>query len=84
MLARAVVLVAVMGAALTQGVWGRTVSTPRQVVVQPGQTLWGIAVSRYPSQDPRIVVAAIESANHLHGALLRPGWTLRLPALPPA
>jgi len=73
-----------MSVALTQGVWGRTVSPSRQVAVRPGQTLWGIAVARYPSQDPRIVVAAIESANHLRGPLLQPGWTLVLPALPPA
>lgn len=47
-------------------------------VVQPYDTLWTIAASRY-SGDPRDGIYRIERANHLRGALIRPGQRLMLP-----
>jgi hypothetical protein len=35
------------------------------VVVQPGDTLWGIAAERVPSADPRVVVQRLVSMNGL-------------------
>ena len=46
-------------------------------VVKPGDTLWSIATSLLPRQDPTTVVAALRS--ELHGGTLRPGAVLRLP-----
>jgi LysM repeat protein len=48
-------------------------------VVQPGQSLWSIAVQHYPQSDPRAAIAEIESANHLRGAAIVPGERLLLP-----
>ncbi len=35
----------------------------RTVVVEPGQTLWDIASTAAPDQDPRVVIADIEDLN---------------------
>jgi nucleoid-associated protein YgaU len=51
-----------------------------RIVVHAGQTLWGIAESRYPGTSVEQSVSEIESANHLSGAGIRPGQTLYLPA----
>lgn len=50
------------------------------VVVQPGDTLWSIAAGRYPSDDVRARVDAIERANGLRSPLIEAGEILRLPA----
>jgi hypothetical protein len=47
----------------------------RTIVVQPGDTLWGIAGRLAPGQDPRPVVDALAAA-HGNGPLI-PGETLR-------
>ena len=52
------------------------------VVVQPGDTLWAIAVRADPQADPRPTVARIADLNGLTGATVRPGQRLRLPRLP--
>ena len=49
------------------------------VVVQPGDTLWGIAREVAPQDDPRAVVDAIEDLNGLHDGELMAGQVLRLP-----
>jgi nucleoid-associated protein YgaU len=51
-----------------------------RVVVQAGQTLWGIAETHYPGTSVEQAVSEIESANHLGSAAIRPGETLTLPA----
>ena len=51
----------------------------RQIVVQPGQTLWSIATQAEPSSDPRQVIAEIMSANSLTGSNLRAGQLLWVP-----
>jgi nucleoid-associated protein YgaU len=48
-------------------------------VVQPGDTLWGLAVDRYGG-DPREGVWRIGERNGLEGAQLRAGTVLYLPA----
>ena len=49
------------------------------VVVQPGDTLWDIARSVAPEEDPRAVVDAIVELNGLHSVDLMPGAELQLP-----
>jgi nucleoid-associated protein YgaU len=63
-------------AVAAQGGTGPTYTT---VVVQPGDTLWAIAATRYPGDDVRQRVGDIEQANGLHGPQIEVGQTLRLP-----
>jgi len=49
------------------------------VVVQPGDTLWSIALAASPAEDPRGVVDAIVDLNHLDDVGLLPGQVLELP-----
>jgi LysM repeat protein len=48
-------------------------------VVQSGDTLWSIAVSRAPGSDPRPVVQAIADANQVDAGSLVPGQVLVIP-----
>jgi LysM repeat protein len=48
-------------------------------VVQPGDTLWGIAEGRYDG-DPREAVWRIQERNGLEGASIQPGQELVLPS----
>ena len=50
------------------------------VVVQPGDTIWSIATTRYPTDDIRARVDDIERLNGLNGPLIEAGETLKLPA----
>jgi LysM domain len=59
---------------------GRTASPQHHVVVEPGETLWSVAVRIAPHNDPRLVVADIESLNHLSSASVEPGQVLTVPA----
>jgi LysM repeat protein len=52
----------------------------RTYVIRSGDTLWSIATRFEPSEDPRVVVAAIASANGLDPAALVPGRELLIPA----
>jgi hypothetical protein len=47
--------------------------------VQPGESLWAVATRIAPHQDPRLVVADIESLNDLTTAWVTPGQQLVLP-----
>jgi hypothetical protein len=59
---------------------GETGGVPvSQVVVQPGQTLWSIALQADPSADPRLVVQQIVSMNSLTGENVVAGQHLRVP-----
>ncbi|WP_433473428.1 LysM peptidoglycan-binding domain-containing protein [Spirillospora sp. CA-142024] len=52
----------------------------RTVVVEPGDTLWGIASATDPGTDPRLVVQRIIDLNGLGGdPTVQPGQELRLP-----
>lgn len=50
-----------------------------RVVVQPGQTLWSIAVRAAPAGDPRVVMQRIVDVNALQGTTLQPGQQLWVP-----
>ena len=47
-------------------------------VVQPGDTLWAIASTRYAG-DPREAIWRIKNVNGLESSSLSPGTVLRLP-----
>jgi len=49
------------------------------VTVQPGDTLWSIAASRYPGDDPRARVDQIEQLNGMRSPSIEAGETLHLP-----
>jgi hypothetical protein len=48
-------------------------------VVLPGETLWGIASTSSPDEDPRDVIARIVELNALPGSQVRAGQILFLP-----
>ncbi len=50
-----------------------------RIVVQPGQTLWSIAVQADPHADPRLVVQQIMAANSLSEGSLQAGQRLLVP-----
>lgn len=50
------------------------------VVVQPGDSLWSIAERVAPNADPRDVISAIQSFNHLGSADVMAGQQLGIPA----
>ncbi len=79
---RAVVVagaVVAIGLGLAVAAHGGSAPTYTTVVVQPGDTLWGIAAEHYPADDVRIRVQDIEQANRLPGPTIEVGQTLRLP-----
>lgn len=53
---------------------------PGQIVVQPGETLWGIASRVAPNTDPRVTVQRIIDLNDLPGPDLQAGQALSLPS----
>jgi hypothetical protein len=62
----------------------RTPATPtarHTVIVEPGQTLWAVASRIAPHDDPRLVVADIESMNHLPSATVQAGQQLLVPTI---
>jgi LysM repeat protein len=50
-----------------------------RVVVQPGQTLWGIAVAQLPGRDPRAAVQEIRRLSHLSDNAVEVGQELTVP-----
>jgi hypothetical protein len=79
-------LAEVMLLALAVSLWlaivahGGTAAQDATVVVRPGDTLWSIAASRYPSDDVRARVDGIERANGLQSPVIEAGEILKLPA----
>lgn len=67
------------GFGFAQVAHGGTTQPETTVVVQPGDTLWSIAATRYPADDVRVRVEDIERANGLSSPLIEVGQTLRLP-----
>lgn len=79
-------LVLVVSAAAGVAGWSATAnastqagSRPSYVQVRSGETLWQIAQEAAPDQDPRDVVTALMTANHLDSATLQPGARLLVP-----
>ena len=74
--------------------WPRLVAHPesgaeqpvvqRAIVVEPGDTVWAIAVRAAPGRDPRPLADAIERANAVDPGRLVPGQVLVVPAAPEA
>ncbi len=54
----------------------------RYLVVQEGQTLWGIARQELPDTDPRDAVLRIQALNALDSAQVRSGQRLAIPNPP--
>lgn len=53
---------------------------PGSVVVQRGDTLWGLAVRFAPTtEDPRAWIESLRALNHLNGSVILPGQRLVLP-----
>lgn len=50
-----------------------------RIVVRPGQTLWGIAVTADPHTDPRVVIQQIVDDNALNGTAIQAGQVLWVP-----
>lgn len=79
MFARILILVTV--AVVVWAMFARTsdASGPERTYrVQPGDTLWSIAVARYAG-DPRKGVYELQRRNGLDGVVIRPGQRLVLP-----
>jgi hypothetical protein len=51
----------------------------REIVVQPGQTLWSIASAAEPTADPRAVVQEIMTANAMTSTTISAGQLLWVP-----
>ena len=49
------------------------------VTVDPGESLWQLAVSVAPNADPRDVVADIQNLNNLSSGVLQPGQRIAIP-----
>ena len=49
------------------------------VTIQPGQSLWQLAVSLAPASDPRDIIAEIVSLNQLSSDSVQAGQRLALP-----
>jgi hypothetical protein len=60
---------------------GGAAVTSRTLTVRPGETLWSVAARIAPHSDPRLVVADIESRNHLDGVEVRAGQQLWVPRI---
>lgn len=64
-------------ASASRGADGRA---PHYAVVQPGDSLWRVALRAAPSRDPRLTVAALRSLNGLRDSSVYAGQRLLLPA----
>lgn len=58
---------------------GRDGRSARQVVVEPGETLWSIAKDAAPGTDTRIIVRQMMQLNDLSGPRIMPGEHLLVP-----
>ena len=53
---------------------------PAVIVVEPGDTLWGIAERVAPEADPRATVRRLAEANGLATTVLVPGMQIQVPS----
>jgi Tfp pilus assembly protein FimV len=60
---------------------GGAAAASQTLTVRPGETLWAVAARIAPHSDPRLVVADIETRNHLDGVEVRAGQQLRVPRI---
>jgi len=77
----AVAMITLLGVTRTAVAWAEPSGpTTRTVVVQAGDSLWGIARTVDPQRDPRAVIAEIEELNNLDAAPVVAGQALLVPA----
>ncbi len=81
-LAGAVALALVLSGAVTVSAATGAHSGPvsQAVTVEPGQTLWEIAVAVDPGVDPRVTVWRIQQLNDLQDGSVRAGQRLYVPS----
>jgi nucleoid-associated protein YgaU len=70
---------AALGLGLAKAALGDTPPVVTTVVVEPGDTLWGIAAARYPGDEVRARIDEIEQLNGLHSPQIDVGEVLQLP-----
>jgi hypothetical protein len=78
-------LIAVLGsgvAAADSGFGAGAAQSFEYVTVGDGDSLWAIAESIAPDDDPRVVIDEIMRLNGLADMMLEPGQRLALPAVP--
>ena len=81
LVAALVAVVMVIGAASVSAVTSAPAApATATVVVQPGQTLWGLAEQVAPNEDPREVIKRISDLNALTSPIVAPGQSLVVPA----
>ncbi|MCE3291989.1 MAG: Peptidoglycan-binding LysM, partial [Arthrobacter sp.] len=59
---------------------GLSVTETVTVTVQPGESLWAIAVSAAPNRDARDTIADIVQLNNLENGKVMPGQQLFVPS----
>ena len=72
--------VALISLGFSKAALGEATPVVTPTVVQPGDTLWGIASARYPGDDVRVRIDEIERLNGLHSPKIEVGEVLQLPA----
>lgn len=77
LLALAIIGAAWLSAPSSSSSSGGAPQMPATVAVQPGDTLWSLAVQLAPEQDPREVVSDLRRINGLDSVALQPGQVLR-------
>jgi nucleoid-associated protein YgaU len=73
------VLVVALAAQGAQALGSPQPGPRRSYVVQPGDSLWSIAVETGHGRDPRVVVEEIARVSGLRGRVIRPGQLLVVP-----
>jgi hypothetical protein len=68
------------GVAAAEGTASGRAAAFEYVTVDSGQSLWELAQSIAPKQDPRDVIAEIVNLNQLASEAVQPGQRLALPA----
>lgn len=73
-------VIAVLGSGVAAADIGSTAASFEYVTVGHGDSLWAIAESIAPDDDPRVVIDEIMRLNGLADMMLEPGQRLALPA----
>lgn len=68
------------GVAAAEGTSSVSAAAFEYITVESGQSLWELAQSIAPTQDPRDVIADIVNLNQLASDAVQPGQRLALPA----
>lgn len=77
---RVLIVLAILWVVFMKAAYGGARTGRELVTVQPGQTVWSIAASRYPEDDTRGRVGEIVRLNQLGAQPLYAGEKLNVPA----